>query len=199
MDWWDTLMDWLPNFVVGDVEVRDILNLIVGGLGVYLAVLATRIAQKQDRLLQEQQTQRSVLEMEIDPIGLDREGGWNEYSVRVINKGTRTATDFKWELYIPVPDKDSVRINIADSKEHELNTSIAPWGTVEEDDEMFRVWSGRCTEPVRKRRGLKLGNVQIRGNTNVNFKYTIDTEDGTFPEPDGIGDVPRPWGDEDRE
>jgi hypothetical protein len=38
---WRALMDWLPDLRVGAFEIRDLVSLVVGGLGAFLAYLAT--------------------------------------------------------------------------------------------------------------------------------------------------------------
>ena len=105
MSWLDQLLLWLPDFAVGTVEIRDLLNVALGALGIYLAYLGTLISKKQDRILDEQRTQKAELHVElfVTHVALERQ-------VCVANRGTKGARDFYWHLLIPVAETNGLKV-----------------------------------------------------------------------------------------
>jgi hypothetical protein len=107
---WDWILRHLPETKPGTIEIRDIANLLVAGVGAVLAFIAIRlakrqedisrtqaaIAEKQDQIMQSQLARRSDLHVEG---GLqDKNGTVITVKFHIINRGPKTADGLRWEI-----------------------------------------------------------------------------------------------------
>jgi hypothetical protein len=107
-------------------EWRDIFaligwltNLIVAIIGVRLAILGNRIAQKQDKILDDQRSQRAELRLAMDEVGSPFAGAadghqWTEFTISVQNKGAKAVRDYYWQIFVLADVHQQVRFEIAD-------------------------------------------------------------------------------------
>jgi hypothetical protein len=109
---WQTLMDWLPDLHVGTFEIRDLLNLVMTGLGAYLAWLAIKMGRKQTEIAEKQ---HAIWEAEMakktdlrvlapsQKLAFNKDLEYMETIVKfkVHNGGNKTAEVFFWEVLIP--------------------------------------------------------------------------------------------------
>lgn len=192
MDWlpdWPVVMEWLPDAKVGVFEIRDFVNLAIAVIGIFLTVLAYRISKKQDRILQQQAERRANVVVARDALGVFNAADSSRYGLHIHNMGSRTVDDCNWAIYFLEDCNDKVVLRISDGKMHELSTSLEPAGTA--DPQMFRQMSGRLTVPVRPGRSHRLGEVVIMhgAEKDLTLLWSVDCEDGIFPEPKGVGEV----------
>ena len=47
---WQALLDWLPDLVIGTLELRDLMNLVLALVGVILAGYAIKMGFDQDKV-----------------------------------------------------------------------------------------------------------------------------------------------------
>src|SRR5688500_2856010 len=100
-------MDWLPDIEGWTIELGDIANLIVAGVGLILAYYAIKmgrkqadIAEKQDRMMQEQLNRRAVLKVRFTRPDSPQWDG-KTVVISVDNTGNKAARVFYWQLFIP--------------------------------------------------------------------------------------------------
>jgi hypothetical protein len=120
---WRALMDWLPDLRVGAFEIRDLVSLVVGGLGAFLAYLAIKpgkeqaaiskrpaeIAETQHQILQEQLARRAVADMSITQ-GIPIRDGRVLARVYVENNGSKSISEYNWEFIVPEEYRDYLTI-----------------------------------------------------------------------------------------
>jgi len=188
-------MDWLPDLKVGTIEIRDLVSLVVGGLGVFLAYLAiklgkeqakiaekqTGIAEKQDRIMQEQLDKRT--ELSIALINPQAHGEGHRYDVAVLNEGSRSAmTGLYWHLYLPA-GREGGEWNAA----IEANHSRVVTAIDVVDQAHFK---GFLQSPIFPTRHVSMGTVIF---TNVAspllIRWSIIAEDGKFPRVQEYGTI----------
>lgn len=147
------------------------------------------IADKQDRIMQQQLSKRAAPRVVRSMFGIPHAEGWSRYSVHVHNIATRTLRDYHWEVMNPESHKGACVLELRGGKLEELATSLEPAGTV--DDNLFMVLRGFSTMPIHPGGWFGLGHVVIRHDVvnDMPLKWSVDCEDRVFPEPDGVGDV----------
>lgn len=104
-------MDWLPDLRVGTFEVRDFANVVITGLGAYLALLAIRMGRRQEaiakrqaeiaevqyQIMQEQLAKAATLRVRADT-AQEHHPPETVIPIEVFNDGNKTARGFFWEL-----------------------------------------------------------------------------------------------------
>ncbi len=108
---WTGMMRFLPDLEVGTFEIRDLVNVVVGGLGAYLAYLAIRMGQSQGRIALRQadiaEVQHRIMQEQLAKAAKLRVRGDTAQShqapetiipIEVFNDGNKTARGFFWEL-----------------------------------------------------------------------------------------------------
>jgi hypothetical protein len=96
---WHQLTDWLPTVHVGSFELRDIVSLIVAGVGAYLAWLAiklgrsqAKIAALQHEMLRQQFYAQALLKIDLTSIETSETKPC--YSVQVKNTGASVINSY---------------------------------------------------------------------------------------------------------
>jgi hypothetical protein len=209
--WWHALMEWLPDLRVGTFEIRDVLNLLMTGLGAALAGMAIRMGSKQSRIGREQmaialrQEALDVQQMEI----AKRQGEIAERQHKVLEDQLDRRVNLVMSLSpAPLENPDLERWNVVVVNNgnrtardfhwelyvpwdlrlhHELRASMVqrdvPMFLDQSERPYFQI-SGHVAMPVHPKRRLNLGH--------VTFPSVEPTEDIDKPSPDAI-DVQFRW------
>jgi hypothetical protein len=185
---WQSLMDWLPD-LEWTLEFGDLINVIVAIIAVILSIQAYRISKKQDRILEQQAKKRANLVLSQSAVGVFNASDSDRYALQIHNVGTRTVDDCNWAIYFHEHFVDKVVLRIEGGTMQELSTSLEPAGTMNPD--LYRQMTGRLTVPIRPARSYPLGEVVVMHGAlkGLVLLWSIDCEDGVFPEPKGVGEV----------
>lgn len=106
---WHTLMDWLPDFRVGTFEVRDIANLVIASVALYLAFLATKLSLYQTKTALVQFQIQDILLAQNAKIDLSL-GSYSSFKSRqrntlvVTNKTPAPVHAIGWLMDMPAGD-----------------------------------------------------------------------------------------------
>src|SRR5262245_22599965 len=96
---WDWLMWLLADAEIGTFELRDWVNVVIAGVGLYLAYVATKIAAKQDAMSEAEKARKADLEIEI--VEAQSRANQTKLLVCINNDGDRAARDFRLRLLVP--------------------------------------------------------------------------------------------------
>jgi hypothetical protein len=122
LDWiWNTLVAPWPDLVVGQFELRDVANLVIGTLGALLAIYAFVFGRRQLRMQEREhglwlQQQSKKLDLRLRASEQNRQ--WSNtdvghgpviITVRAKNGSEKTADGFYWEVLIPRPLRHTVK------------------------------------------------------------------------------------------
>ncbi len=173
---WNWLMWILPNAEVGAFEIKDWLNVGIAAIGVWLAVIATRIAKKQD-VISDQLRLKSA-ELQFRDTSQSRSGQHTIIPFEIINTGTKGATGFHWEIFL-----DHVHMNNLTCIT-EQNRAVG-WvaGIVMQDGTNYDQWDAFRPEVIFPGSALVVARVRVF-TTIETFKVLMRVryEDGTTPE-----------------
>jgi hypothetical protein len=194
---WRALMDWLPDLRVGTFEIRDLVSLVVGGLGAFLAYLAIKlgkdqaaiskrqaeIAETQHRILQEQLARRAVADVSITQ-GIPIRDGRVLARVYVENKGSKSISEYNWEFIVPEEYRDYLTIALPPGAIEELELQAVA-------GQVCKIYRGHRKEPVYPNIMSELLTITWAGLRpewgNLVFWWKVFCEDGSFPNPKDFG------------
>lgn len=188
---WDALMDWLPNLVVGTLELRDVMNLVLAAVSLILAGYAIRMGRQQVGIGEEQmriarvQLETAVAMSERRPslalswsVQLRDEADTWVAEIEVRNSGKKPVENVRWEMNLMIWRKYEINIPgaVQDNNVHSL--ADAPG----DNGQLFRRMHGYVKEPIYPRQVLVLGTLLGKMNERPVVAYwRIDTAEGPFP------------------
>jgi hypothetical protein len=185
------LLEWLPDLRAGTIEIRDLVNLVVGGLATYLAYLAIRmgreqsrtafrqaeIAEVQHRIMQEQLAKAVKLRVRCDT-AQTHHAPETIIPVEVFNDGNKTARGFFWEVLFSDALAGNVRLVDVEGKSV---ASIA--GIVASDGACYDQYDGHGEEALFPGSSVQIGNIRVNTSSVTQFTmlWRIRFEDGCEP------------------
>jgi hypothetical protein len=179
---------------VGTVELRDIANILVGGLACYLSYLAIRLGKRQNDMAEVQHQilmnqMRREEQVEVRVIKLESGGG--SYCVLVTNKSLTPVTIRSWSLklwltntevrfFFRLKRKVLTPFRPAECTHWEV---YGPWGLPTLKPEatidlgVFIV--DRCTEPASIELGWTIGTGERyhRDSEDTRVRWVLDVEE----------------------
>jgi hypothetical protein len=224
---WQSLMDWLPDIGVWQIDfgtVTDLFGLVLGcivlaftmsvarrqfrimhkqtemmeraeGIAIRQEAMAQKqaeIAEAQHRIMQEQIARQA--NPRIYMTGGQTGSDGHKLSLYVQNRGSRTLRDFHLEVLVPERLKGDITIHIHGGLMDDLPFVVPPDEPSAAEDfgaHVYRRVFGYCTTPVHPGQPFELGHALVREPAlgSIYLKWTIDSEDGTFPKSGKPGDV----------
>ena len=170
---WQALMDWLPDLRVGTFEVREFANVVIAGLGAYLALLAIRMGRRQEAIAKRQaeiaevhtrsckNSSRKLRHYAFEPIPLNSTIRPRPSSpLKVVNDGNKTARGFFWELLLS--DALAQNVRFVDVGGRPV-PSIA--GIVGADDNLYGQYDGHGEEALFPGSSVQVGNIPVNTST----------------------------------
>ena len=138
---WQWILGHVPQVEPGKVEIRDIANLSIASLTVFLAYVTIRLAKrqedigkrqntiteklasisiKQDRLFEQQALKKPELTLTLTPFEQQKHQETTDYRIHIVNSGKRSARDVHWSVGFAAADCDAVMVKaVANSRDME--------------------------------------------------------------------------------
>ncbi len=195
LDLWGWLGGWLPDAKVGTFEIRDWVNVAVAWVGAYLAHLAYGISRKQDKIVDAQLRQRVRPVIYWESLGFEADDGSTRRPIHLHNAGDKTLRELDWSVLYPEGFEAFVTLEIEGGTLNEYAVAVGEGD--EADPELYREVAGHYAGPVWPRRNKVIGYVISKRGTPKGLKllWTATCEDGTFPQPLGIGEAKSVYAD----
>src|SRR5688572_9558231 len=112
---WQALMDWLPDVRVGTFEIRDLVSLVVGSLGAFLAYLAIKLGKEQAKIAERQFQIQEVQAGRQAELKVDWEPDIENHQLRITVTNLGIAPVEITEFMLVIRDiPDDVTVNILD-------------------------------------------------------------------------------------
>lgn len=123
---WDALMSWLPKFQVGIFELRDFVNILVAVVGLYLAMVGKRLADRQAEAAAREAARHATIVLNAsDPLREDKVKGEKHYDLIVSNRGDKSCRGLT--VYILVPEQYADFIAVGDYEPLWRNQNRQPY------------------------------------------------------------------------
>lgn len=182
---WRALMDWLPKLAVGQLELRDVMNLVLAAVGVRVGLVGIRLtreankrAAEQDAVtakqleilgkLQELEGKQAAIAEKQDRLLQEQLSARcdlaleffkttqsHKWHVLIRNSGTKTANDCYWNLLFPAGWKDLVKVTA-----NEGDTLRGP-EPVDYKGESLLIVQGWLRRPVYTKQVVSCATLQV--------------------------------------